>query len=99
MSDLRARRLVPEDFERFDWIVVMDERNRSDALALAPERGPAQLVRLLDFAPEQALRDVPDPYYGKPADFAQVVSLIDKGVRGLIGALRAQHRSGVPVQQ
>jgi protein-tyrosine phosphatase len=90
MSDLRARRLVPEDFERFDWIVVMDARNRSDALTLAPAHRRAQLVRLLDFAPEQALRDVPDPYYGKPADFARVVSLIDAGVRGLLAMLRAQ---------
>ena len=98
MSDLRARRLVPEDFERFDWIVVMDARNRSDALVLAPAGGLAQVVRLLDFAPEQALRDVPDPYYGKPADFAQVVSLIDAGVRGLIGVLREQHQSGARVQ-
>ena len=73
MSQLRARRLVVEDFERFDWIVVMDERNRLDALALAHPDSPAQLVRLLDFAPGQALRDVPDPYYGKAADFAQVV--------------------------
>lgn len=90
MSDLRARRLVPEDFERFDWIVVMDERNRSDALALARPTSSAQLVRLLDFAPDQPLRDVPDPYYGKAADFTQVVKLIDTGIQGLISALRAR---------
>lgn len=91
MSQLRARRLVVEDFERFDWIVVMDERNRLDALALAHPDSPAQLVRLLDFAPGQVLRDVPDPYYGKAADFTHVVTLIDAGVRGLITALRARH--------
>jgi protein-tyrosine phosphatase len=90
MSDLRARRLVPEDFERFDWIVVMDERNRSDALALAGPTSSAQLVRLLDFAPDQPLRDVPDPYCGKAADFIQVVKLIDTGIQGLISALRAR---------
>jgi protein-tyrosine phosphatase len=98
MSGLRARRLVPKDFERFDWIVVMDARNRSDALAVAPARCLAQVVRLLDFAPEQALRDVPDPYYGKATDFAQVVSLIDVGVRGLIGMLRKQPQPGARVQ-
>jgi protein-tyrosine phosphatase len=89
ISDLRARRLLPDDFERFDWIIVMDETNRRDALALAPANGRARLARLLDFAPEQPLRDVPDPYYGKADEFAQVARLIDAGVRGLIAQLRA----------
>jgi len=90
MSDLRARRLTAADFEDFDWIIVMDENNRSDARALAPTSARAQLYRLLDFAPEQELRDVPDPYYGDPAQFALVLSLVDLGVRGLIQALRTQ---------
>jgi protein-tyrosine phosphatase len=90
MSQLRARRLLPADFERFDWIIVMDENNRRDARALAPASARARLCRLLDFAPEQELRDVPDPYYGDPAQFALVLSLVDLGVRGLIQALRTQ---------
>jgi protein-tyrosine phosphatase len=90
MTQLRARRLLPEDFERFDWIVLMDERNRLDALSLAPARYSAKLRRLLDFAPQQPLRDVPDPYYGGPSGFTQVFDLIDTGVRGLIDALQAR---------
>jgi protein-tyrosine phosphatase len=90
MSELRARRLTPDDFARFDWIVFMDEGNRQDALASTPAHvgSRARLVRLLDFAPAQALRDVPDPYYGESRDFAQVAQLIDTGVRGLIESLR-----------
>jgi protein-tyrosine phosphatase len=88
MSDLRARRLAPADFGRFDWIVCMDESNRRDALAIARDRAHPRVVRLLDFAPAQPLRDVPDPYYGEGAEFARVVTLIEAGVRGLIAALR-----------
>jgi len=88
MSQLRARRLLAADFEHFDWIIVMDENNRRDARALSPPAARARLCRLLDFAPEQELRDVPDPYYGGPAQFALVLSLVDLGVRGLIEALR-----------
>jgi len=88
MSNLRARRIEAADFEHFDWIVFMDERNRLDALPLAGSRSRARLVRLLDFAPEQALRDVPDPYYGEEADFARVARLVETGVRGLLAALR-----------
>jgi protein-tyrosine phosphatase len=94
MSQMRARRLVAADFERFDWIIVMDERNRSDALALAPSTSSATLHRLLDFAPGQPLRNVPDPYYGGPADFAQVLRLIELAVRGLIETLNARALPG-----
>jgi protein-tyrosine phosphatase len=89
MSGLRARQLEPRDFDRFDWIVFMDETNRRDALKLSRPKARARLVRLLDFAPDQPLRDVPDPYYGDAAEFAQVISLVDAGVRGFIAALRA----------
>ena len=61
-----------------------------DAQALARPDSPARLVRLLDFAPGQPLRDVPDPYYGEAADFARVAGLIDTGVRGFIAALRGR---------
>lgn len=88
ISGLRARRLQADDFERFDWIVFMDETNRRDALALTAPGGRARLARLLDFAPEQSLRDVPDPYYGEADEFDRVAALIDTGVRGMIGALR-----------
>ena len=90
ISDLRARQLETRDFDRFDWIVFMDETNRRDALKHSPGHAQARLVRLLDFAPEQPLRDVPDPYYGGAADFARVARLIDSGVRGLIAALRTE---------
>ena len=88
MSELRARQLEPGDFDRFDWIVFMDETNRRDAARLLRPRARARQVRLLDFAPDQPLRDVPDPYYGEAADFARVAGLIDSGVRGFIAALR-----------
>jgi protein-tyrosine phosphatase len=91
MSALRARALESGDFDRFDWIVFMDDANRRDALKLVRAAARARLVRLLDFAPDQPLRDVPDPYYGNSADFAQVVGLIDTGVRGFIAALRSQN--------
>jgi len=90
MWSLRARLLLPEDFQRFDLLLVMDERNRRDALARAPRvAAPERLRLLLDYAPEQALREVPDPYYGGPADFERVLDLIEVAARGLLAALTA----------
>jgi protein-tyrosine phosphatase len=97
LSGLRARQLVAQDFERFDRILVMDRRNHDDALALAPERHD-RVRLLLDYAPQLALREVPDPYYGELSDFERVFQLSEQAARGLLQSLAAPppfgHRPG-----
>lgn len=90
MSALRARQLVAEDFSRFDWILVMDLRNREAALALAPPQHRHRVRLLLDYAPQLPLREIPDPYDGELSDFEQVFDLTEQASRGLLQALVAQ---------
>ena len=85
---LRARQLQRADFEDFDLILVMDRENHRDALSLAPARCHQRIRLLLDYAPHQALREVPDPYYGDAAGFEQVLDLVESASRGLLGSLR-----------
>ncbi|MGH8141214.1 MAG: low molecular weight protein-tyrosine-phosphatase [Steroidobacteraceae bacterium] len=89
MSGLRARQLLPQDFERFDLILAMDQANYAAALALAPAARRQRLRLLLEFAPQAPLRDVPDPYYGGAADFELVFDLAEQAARGLLQALDA----------
>lgn len=87
MSGLRARQVEAVDFERFDLVLAMDERVHERLAGIAPH-GFAGRVRLfLEYAPELGLRDVPDPYYGGPAGFEEVLDLVEAGARGLIAAL------------
>jgi protein-tyrosine-phosphatase len=44
-----------------------------DPRAVAPPASTARLGLLLDYAPELALTEVPDPYYGGSADFERVL--------------------------
>lgn len=90
LDALRARQLEAADFERFDYVLVMDQRNLADARAIAPERHRAQLKLFLEFAPELELREMPDPYYGGAAGFEQVLDLAEAGARGLLEELRAR---------
>ena len=90
LASLRARQLEAADFERFDYVLVMDERNLADARAIAPPRFRAQLRLFLEFAPELELREMPDPYYGGAAGFEQVLDLAEAAARGLLEQLKAR---------
>jgi protein-tyrosine phosphatase len=90
LGHLRARLLTGADFKHFDYILVADRDNLQAAQALVPEAPRAQLQLLLDYAPGQALREVPDPYYGGPADFERVIALCEQAARGLLAHLQAR---------
>ena len=97
MSALRARRLTAADFERFDYVLVMDAQNRSDASGIAPPQYHAKLRLLLDYAPDAGTTEVPDPYYGGETGFEAVLDLVEAASRGLIEELRAHlKRARVP---
>jgi protein-tyrosine phosphatase len=82
-----ARQVGPEDFERFDLLVAMDRSNRDELLNLAPDEDARKKVRLLRELGEGVDEDVPDPYYGGEEGFAEVVEIIERNCRALIGQL------------
>lgn len=90
---MRARQVDVEDFDRFDLIVAMDGANRRNLLRLAGANG--HKVRLMrDFDSGAALgAEVPDPYYGGPAEFVEVGDMLERAVAGLLDQVEA----GAPV--
>lgn len=87
-----ARQLKADDFHRFDYILVMDQRNQQDAGKLAPARAKAQLQLMMDYAPDYGLAEVPDPYYGGEEGFLQVLDMLNHAAERLIISLRPQLR-------
>lgn len=91
LSTQRARRVETSDFIEFDYVLAMDESNFAD-LAQACTPDEQEKVRLfLDFAPHLKERDVPDPYYGGPRGFEQVLDLVEAASRGLLDELRVKY--------
>jgi len=88
ISDLRARRVEPEDFSKFDLILAMDCENLSALKRARPRHARAQLRLFLEYAPQQGLSEVPDPYYGTERDFEIVLDLCTAAARGLIAELQ-----------
>jgi len=67
-----ARKIRTQDFHEFDFILAMDRSNLSDLKVFRPKDGTAKLSL---FLPDGS--DVPDPYYGGPDGFSNVVDLIE----------------------
>lgn len=85
ISDLRARQLQPQDFEEFDLLLAMDASNLHNMRAVAPNAELAKKARLMmDFAPNHALREVPDPYFGSDEGFVAVYDMLTIACRNLI---------------
>lgn len=61
-----------------DLILAMDSHNLRDLRRMGVD---AELIRSFD--PEADDVDVPDPYYGDPADFDEVVAMIQEAVPGV----------------
>lgn len=64
ISNQRSRMFTTDDFRNFDFILVMDEDNLNNVLAMAPDDNSTKKVSLiLDHDPKSSMDEVPDPYY------------------------------------
>jgi protein-tyrosine phosphatase len=93
LASLRARVVTPQDFGAFDLILAMDNDNLAVLRKRAPAAAQQRLRLFLEFAPEQERREVPDPYYGGPNGFEDVLDLTEAAARGLLAYLRRSTRA------
>jgi protein-tyrosine phosphatase len=94
-SDLRARRVEAADFDVFDLVLAMDRDNLAQLQSLRPATARAEVRLFLEFAPDQEIREVPDPYYGGNAGFEQVLDLVEQASEGLLEELARRFRTSV----
>lgn len=94
LSAQRARRVRRADFAAFDLILAMDRGHYRALRALAPPEAATRVRLFLDYAPELGVKDVPDPYYGGPDGFEDVLDLIETAAQALLDDLRKTHLSG-----
>ena len=87
LSDLRARQFEPADFERADWVLVMDEDHLSAATRLCPPLHAHKLRLLTDFCRVHDAGEVPDPYHGQAREFEHVLDLVEDACEGLLARL------------
>jgi protein-tyrosine phosphatase len=92
LSTQQARRISPDDFDSFDYVLAMDRDNYDILAAECPSGMESRLRLFLDFAPDLEIREVPDPYYGGVSGFERVLDMIEQASEGLLAEIRQQHR-------
>ena len=88
-----ARQVLADELRRWDLILAMDRSNHARLLAMAHDDDVRRRIRMFrDFDPADG-DEVPDPYYGDAAGFAEVASICRSAADGLVGALGERLRS------
>lgn len=93
LSGLRGRQVSSHDFRTFDWILAMDRDNLSALRTLRPSGYAGHLGLFLDLVPHLGRSEVPDPYYGGPAGFDEVLDLVEQASNALLTRIQATLRS------
>lgn len=90
LGSQRARRITPDDCRSFDYVLTMDGENYRAVAALCRE-GSAEVRLFLDYAPDRAESEVPDPFYGGPEGFEHVLDLVEAASEGLLKDIEEEH--------
>ncbi len=82
-SAQQARQVDEKDFDSFDLVLAMDQRNHDTLTRLAGPDRAGKVKLFLEFAPGRAETEVPDPYYGGEDGFEHVFTLLHHASEGL----------------
>jgi low molecular weight protein-tyrosine phosphatase len=77
----RAREIEVADFEDFDLVLAVDEENLRRLRQITPPGAHAEVRKL-------ATEDIPDPYYGGPDGFEDVLDRLTAAIDDLVDELR-----------
>jgi protein-tyrosine phosphatase len=87
-----AAQVTAEDLERAELVLAMDRANLAALETMAARADVTTEIRLFrEFDPDAGDDlEVPDPYYGGPRGFAEVVGIVRRAARGVVDHLAAE---------
>lgn len=89
-----ARKFHPDtDFEKFDYIITMDDNNFEDIKALDfDNKFTKKIYRMVEFSKNYDVTEIPDPYYGGREGFENVLDILEDAAAGLMEKLENDFR-------
>lgn len=81
------------DFETFDYILAMDNTNYNDLFEFDKDKQFShKIYKITQFCTLQTLKEVPDPYYGGPESFEQMMDILEDACQGLFEKIKMDHK-------
>lgn len=90
LHDLRGRQVSDEDFERFDYLLAMDQQNLRDLQSRCPEHLQHKLALFLSHG-NSGREEVPDPYGLEANLYTEVLDLVEDASDALLEHLVRRH--------
>ena len=87
----RAQQLKSKHFEDYDYLIVMDDSNRENALKIASERFLPKLLLMRSFDSIGKGEAVADPWYGDISDFEHCYETLDRCIDSFLHFLVENH--------
>ena len=86
----RARQINIKDFEKFDYIIAMDDSNFRNIIDLKKRTSStdvASIKKIQNFRSVFNEQEVPDPYFGGDDGFDHVLNILEDSVSGFLESL------------
>jgi len=84
-----SRAFETGDFNRFDWIITMDNLNYKDIVSLAKtKKEKEKILKMTDFCHIKTCDFIPDPYCREKESFMNVISLLEDSCSHLLDKIK-----------
>ncbi|GHF12027.1 protein-tyrosine-phosphatase [Kordiimonas sediminis] len=97
INNQRSRKVMPDDFRVFDYILAMDHENLDDLLDRAPTEHQQKISLFLPYAPQLSMSEMPDPYYGADNQFDLCFRAATIAAEELLHHISAQHNLPISI--
>ncbi len=85
LTSQHARQAKSRDFEKFDYIIAMDDDNFENLKQICPSpEFENKLFTMMSFSENKYYTEIPDPYYGGESGFDLVLDLLEDACNGLL---------------
>jgi protein-tyrosine phosphatase len=91
LSRMRTRPVRTSDFERFDYLLAMDEQNLAALAQNCPAQHRQKIELLMRYGAARESVPVPDPYYGPAQGFERVLDMVEDAAQGLLRYICWRH--------
>ena len=88
LSEMRARKVAPQDLDYFDLILAMDHNNIEVLKRICPPEKYERLGLFMSYAKNFDDNEVPDPYYGLGHGFDMVLDMVEDAAQGLVETIK-----------